>query len=306
MKLYTLLHLEEKETSMHNAKVKNFRAQIELYIGCIINLQNSLKVDNISLTVITNNEKLLKSMLGADKINVVELSFFMKVPSGINFYADHFKTEVYKYFSTLDEPYVGLVDNDVICINNPSLCLKNLISSKIPAYYDITDQAAIGVGIDRIIKEKGMVSSTNKIGLWAGGEFIAGPPSFFALLYDEIMLIIDKYFLLYEQFHHQSVEFLSSVAIENIILANKSVIVDAGKIGIISRYWNADTLHVQNSLDAYTHSFLLHLPADKPMLAEAGKTNMSSQDFLSNYVMKIRKSKSSYALLKKSLKRVLK
>lgn len=291
---------------MFNAVVKDFKSQMDLYIGCILNLRNSLKESQISLTVITNNKALLESITDVSDLNILEINFSLNVPTGINFYADHFKADVYKYFSTLDESYVGLIDNDVVAINKMPQVFKEIIDKKIPLYYDITAEIHPAYGAERVSADKRKVADSNKLGLWAGGEFIAGSPAFFKILYEEITSIVKPYFEVSSTLHHQSVEYLKSVAIENFILSNKCTVVDAGRLKIISRYWNANTLHVQNKLEAYLDSFLLHLPADKTLLANAGRAGMSSQQLVRNYSDILRKKNNMYSRLKRQLKKYIK
>ena len=305
IKLFTMLYLDERETSMHNAQTADFRAQIDLYVGCILNLQHSLRPEAISLTVLTNNRPLLQTATGAGQLTIQEIPFTLPVPTGIRFYADHFKADVYAWFATLNEPYVGLIDNDVLAINPLPPVFREMIAAGIPAYYDITHSAHVAYGQAQVLADKQRVEPDSKIGLWAGGEFIAGPPAFFGLLRTGIMQIIDPYFAVANELHHQSVEFLTSVAVENLLLSHRCALVDAGSLGIISRYWNADTLHTQNALAAHTTSFLLHLPADKPLLAEAGHNGLSRAAFLTNYQTLIHHRNGSPARLKKRVRQFL-
>ena len=290
---------------MHNAQTASFQAQIDLYVGCILNLQNSLRAEQISLTVLTNNRSLLETATGANALTIQEIPFSLPVPTGIRFYADHFKADVYAWFATLNEPYVGLIDNDVVAINPLPPVFREMIRTGVPAYYDITDQIHPAYGQALVLADKRRVEPGTTIGLWAGGEFIAGPPAFFGLLRAEIMQVIDGYFAVANELHHQSVEFLTSVALENLLLNHRCTVVDAGRLGIISRYWNADTLHVQNALAAHTGSFLLHLPTDKPLLAQAGRAGLAPDTFLQNYQAIIRRKSNVLATLKKQAKRLL-
>lgn len=305
MKLFTMLYLDERETSMHNAQTASFRAQIDLYVGCILNLQNSLRPEAIGLTVLTNNRALLQNANGANDLTIQEIPFTLTVPTGIRFYADHFKADVYAYFATLDEPYVGLIDNDVLAINPLPPVFREMIDAGIPAYYDITNAVHVAYGQARVLADKQRVEPDTKIGLWTGGEFMAGPPAFFGLLRTEIMRVIDAYFAVANELHHQSVEFLTSVAVENLLLGHRCTLVDAGSLGIVSRYWNSDTLHRQNALAAHTDSFLLHLPADKPLLAEAGRSGYPRDAFLQNYRTLVHRRRGLSATLRRRVRRLL-
>jgi hypothetical protein len=282
MKFYTLLHLQQNEKSLHNGSASSFREQIELYIACIKTLDKSLKRAGSSLSVITNHADYVSEIFDGYQIDIITIPFSLNVPSGISFYSAHFKIDVYKYFSSLDSNYVALVDNDIFCLNAEPPHLKGLIELGIPMYYDVTDQIVPSESREVLLRDKQKVSGDNVIGIWAGGEFMAGPPSFFRLLHDEINAISESYFKHQSTLFHKSDETLTSIAIERLLIRGLNII-DAGGLDIIGRYWSPKPNHVQRSFDAYHDHFLVHLPSDKKFLKAIGDREFDKKSFIGKY-----------------------
>ena len=220
----------------------------------------------------TNNKSIINEYISEEQINVTldvkEIPFTLEIPSGASFYSAHYKIDAFRYFSTLDDGYYSLCDLDVACINNPPLTLNNLVRSRIPICYDITDQVAPAFGHDIIIRDLTQIARLESEGRWMGGEFIAGPPSFFKKLIKEIDDLFPYYVSNLSSFHHTGDETLTSAALER--LRREGVyIADAGTLGIIGRYWGFNVLHPQKPFDYYKNCFLLHLPADKRFLSDS-------------------------------------
>ncbi len=252
MKFYTLLHVAENETSTHNNKAASFEKQMQVYVNCVKLFHTTLQHRHIELVLITNNKTYLQKLFGTYAISITELNFQIHVPTGTSFYSAHFKIEVFKYLGSVEENYVALVDNDMVCINEVPACFQNCVDNGIPLYYDISDQVHPVFGQDVILKDKQRVDAGNKTGIWAGGEFIAGTPGFFSQLYEQIDSFSKEYFENISQFHHQGDEFLTSVAIENGILNKKYAILDAGSMSIVGRYWSYPTMHSQPDIETYS------------------------------------------------------
>ncbi len=297
MKLFTLIHICSQESSLHNSRTKNFDDQIRLYLVCAKNLHASLKQENLDLSILTNDKQYLSKFFSVDwHIEVIELPFTLQVPSGIKFYSAHFKLEVFNFLANCDQPYVGVLDSDMLCVNKMPKHLRTIIQLEVPLYYDITDQTAPAYGLDVLISDKEKLTRQKSLGIWAGGEFISGPPSFFAAVYKEVEEITTEYFANFHLFHHQGDEMITSVAIENLMMAKKFTIIDAGSLGIVGRFWGVNTLHVQKSVEAYLDHFLIHLPADKAFLSGLSDQQLKSKRFFNKYRM---------YLLKKSLRKGL-
>jgi hypothetical protein len=241
----------------------------------------------------------------SDKLNCIEIPFSFKVPKDINFFAAHYKIDVFRYFASLsDSDYSFLLDSDVVCINKMPLNLANCINSNTPVYYDITSQVYPAYGRETIIKDKDtLMEIDSSTGIWAGGEFIGGDNKFFELLYQEVEDIRGNYIKNYKILHHQGDEALVSSAIEKLL--KKKYICDAGLFGGIGRFWSGQTLHVQNNWKSYLNNFLLHLPSDKEFIAAI---NSIDDTFITQYekYVYIKNRVTSYMKLKALLKKYYK
>jgi hypothetical protein len=82
-------------------------------------------------------------------------------------------------------------------------------------------------------------------------------------------------------------------------------VADAGELGIIRRYWSIPPRHPQPSFDETSLPFLLHLPADKKLLAElSADTQLDTARFLTAY-RRHRKRRSVPNLARRALKPLL-
>src|SRR5688500_44785 len=280
MKFFTLIHICAEEQSLHNSRTNNFDSQIQLYLSCAKQLHYTLKQQNLDLIVLTNDKNYLQKLNGDDyKIDIIELAFKLKVPSGIKFYSAHFKLEIFQFLALQQHTYVALVDSDILCVNSLPESLQNIIDLKIPLYYDITDQTAPAYGHRVIIADKERLINHKSVGLWAGGEFISGPPAFFRDLSEQVKNIQDQYFSSFNLFHHQGDEMITSIAIKELIISKNHTIMDARSLTIIARFWSAHTLHKQKPFKAYYNHFLLHLPADKVFIANLNKDQLKVEFF---------------------------
>ncbi len=267
MKFFTLLHVAENENSTHNNKASSFTKQIQVYVNCVKLLHKTLAHQGIELVLLTNEKAVMARLFGDFRMDIVELNFTIHVPSGTHFYSAHFKIEVFNYLGSLAEDYVALIDNDMVCINPVPASFRNCASNGIPLYYDISDQVHPVFGQEVILRDKQLVDDRNKVGIWAGGEFIAGTPQFFQQLYRQIEDRAHLYFDNIHQFHHQGDELLTSVALETGILEQHYPLLDAGDLNIVGRYWCYPTIHQQPHLDTFSNCFLLHLPSNKKLLS---------------------------------------
>lgn len=313
MKLFTLIHINKNEQSLNNNAffIKDIEEQINLYFSCAKQLHLSLKAVGIELSIITNDKVFLEKLNKDNyEVSIIQLDFSKNVPSGLKFYSAHFKLEVYAYLAALTDDYVGLVDNDMICVNEIPGCLKNIISYKVPMYYDITDQVSPAFGQKRIISDKEKLSKTKSVGLWAGGEFISGPPDFFDKLCAELSKIELEYFKIADSLHHQGDEMLTSVAIENMKLNDGFKIFDAGSLSIVTRYWgHPGILHVQKPVKAYYQHFLLHLPSDKRFITKLKQNELKGAAFFAKYnrhLVIARMLENTFKSIKPLIKKVMK
>ncbi len=285
MKFFGLLHLAEDEKSAMNVSARNFENQISIYVNNALTLSKTLQKQGIDYTLLTNRKNTLENYLknsDHNSLQIVEILFPTKVPSGIKFYSAHFKIDVFRYFSKLEENYIGLCDLDMICINKLPNSMKHLVKSKTPLCYDVSDQVIPAYGSDIIIRDLHRIHNHESEGRWTGGEFIAGSPSFFKTLIDEIDALYDNYIRNIDALHHVSDEALTSAALE--LIRKRMYIADVGTLGIVGRFWSIKTRHPQKSIDYFEQCFLLHLPADKKFLSKMALKNIgTSSELMMNY-----------------------
>lgn len=296
---FGLLHLAQDEYSAVNLKVKNFSEQIKVYLSNASLLNKSLEAQGINFTLLTNNKKLLEEeLLGSNKqINIVEIDFPTKVPTGVRFYSAHFKVDVFRYISTLDLKYAMFCDLDMVCLKPIPEVFETLEAEGIPLVYEITDQIIPSDGHSFIIKNLEILNSIKSEGRWVGGEFVAGPSSFFKILTQEIDYVINVrgYFELVISGKVTSGggdEVYTNSAIEK-MKRTGTYIADAGLINLVGRYWSSGPGFIQKDFKYFESVFLLHLPADKYFLQKLDQKypDFDSKIFINEFHKKTRNHK---------------
>ncbi|MBF2048588.1 MAG: hypothetical protein IGS54_14720 [Elainella sp. C42_A2020_010] len=273
LSLYGLLHLAENQTGSMDDYAKTYEQKKIFYLISAVNLSRSLRKRGITFTLLTNRKEEiyndLKSLSYNSFLAVEELDFNIHVPNGIYYYSAHFKLDVFRHLASLqNEAYVGLVDIDMIAINDIPSSFKNLVREKIPVCYDVSDQLIPAFGHDVILQDMQKLSPDICEGRWYGGEFIMGPPEFFASLNAEIEPIYTRYVEIADELFHKGDEMLTSVALEK-LRRSGTYIADAGTLGIVGRFFSVPTIrHPQKSFKYFESCFLLHLPVDKDFLAK--------------------------------------
>jgi hypothetical protein len=235
------------------------------YIKCCELLMESLESRGLKFRLLTNDRNYVLENTKKN-LDVAEIAAKLDVPEGIRFFGAHFKIDALDYLGSLDDgEYHVLIDSDVICINDLPVSLLNIEKKKLPMYFDITDQVFPAYGQAKIIMDKEKIMDASSLGLWAGGEFLAGDSEFFSKLYDKCMRFWTAYKEKYPLLRHQGDEMLVSCAIEE-MLGEGIGLFDAGKLGVMYRHWSVKTLHISKPLEAAYKYFLIHLPADKDFL----------------------------------------
>ena len=287
IKFFGLLHLNDSEKSAVNFSAKSFNELTSVYIRNAIVLSETLALGGVKFTLLTNNRRLIEThpliQSARKSLDINEIEFTTKVPSGVKFFSAHFKFDALRYLSTLADSYSVLCDLDVVCINKFPQCFKNLVHAGIPISYDISDQVIPAYGHEVIIRDLSVVGQIESEGRWSGGEFLAGTSSFFRALTQEIDRLFVNYVTNISTLHHVGDEAVTSAALEN-LRRRGLYIADAGTLGIIGRYWSIKVNHVQKSFSYYKECFLLHLPSDKKLISDvAEKSFTRSSDFLGLY-----------------------
>lgn len=269
---YSLLYINENTSALGNGVSGTYDEKIAKYVKCCRSLNDSLVLHGQpKLKVVTNNSKLINEI--DSELECLEIKFATKVDPSIPFASAHCKLDVLNYFAgLLESNYSILLDSDVLCINNEALIMKRAASG-IPMIYDTTDQQFQGCGTDRVCKDKEFlikksfsVKSFTSSGIWAGGEFIAGPASFYKTLYGACKKIMPAYIENHKKLFHNGDEMIVSCALEYLIQQKKIFAFDAGTSGLIGRYYDSSTNHVQHIWKYFKTNMFVHLPMDKDFL----------------------------------------
>jgi len=291
MKIFGLLHIEKNEQSAINLSTKNFEEQLSVYTNNAIVLSKSLSFHGIEFGLLTNNKLLVEELASKTddgfSLEIIEIPFITKVPSGVRFFSAHYKIDAFRYVASLKDSYYALCDLDVVCISDLPTCLHNIIKERIPLCYDISDQVIPAYGHDVIIRDLSIIGGLDSEGRWSGGEFISGTPEFFNKLVSEIDGVYDNYVTAIPSLHHVGDEAITSSALER--MKRQGVyIADAGNLFIVGRYWNTSVLHPQKPFAYYKKCFLLHLPFDKKLISSLAMLKAEALiDFISIYEKKI-------------------
>ncbi len=277
---HTLLYLDSAESAHINMKT-GYDA-IDVYISCASLLASSLRYHDVPFRLLTNNRLLVESRLAALSLppfEVVELSFQLKVPSGVIFHSAHYKLEIYSRFGSGEfGSSVAIVDSDAVMIAPPPP--TGSLQGKLLAY-DIAGQMIPKYGEQVMRSDIEMIGGTPKPKLyWPGGEFFLGPPQSFKALGDAISEIWPRYTQEIQKLHHVSDEMPVAAAATKCPQLDFE---DAGTMGYIARWWTARTDHRQPTLEAIKDRSILHLPADKHFLAEQAKIPFHPAKFMLAY-----------------------
>jgi hypothetical protein len=286
MIFYSLLHLENAEKSAMNVRIASFEQQVILYLSNALTLSKSLKMYGISFKLITNNLKLINTIIKNEQHNldIVEIEMEDYITKGLPFYSAHYKLEAYRYISSKASSYAIFCDLDIIAVNDVPLILKNYAANGTSLYYDITSQVVPVFSPEKIISDLTLLINRPSEGRWAGGEFIAGQPEFFLKLVKVIEEILPTYLANVRNLHHIGDEAYTSAALE-ILRIRGEYISDAGTLGIVQRFWCSHTKHKQANFNKYKEVFLLHLPSSKKLLALASKHDLLINNF--NFLFEI-------------------
>ncbi len=287
IELFGLLHLDRHQTTAMNLDTTSFRHQVATYVDNATLLARTLAGHGLPFTLLTNDGALIdQCRTSPDRdlpFTVVEIPFPTTVPSGIRFYSAHHKFDAFRHLASLDRPYVALCDLDMVCINGLSPSFLTLIEQGIPVHYDITAQVSPSVGRHAMVRDLIVVGTPPPEFRWSGGEFVSGTPDFFGRLIHQIDAVYPRYLSNLETIRHLGDEVVTSTAIERLRRAGVEP-ADAGELGIVGRFWNARVAHRQPPFRDFERCSLLHLPADKALLAEfAGQHDDALLDFCDLY-----------------------
>jgi len=262
------LYISQGKKDAMNLKVKDENSILNIYLNNAILLGKTLRKLNVDFVLFTNNKNIINEMIiEKGSLYVKENKYHFQFPEDINFYSAHYKLEAYKFLSHFEpNAIVGLFDLDMIVLRDFRIKVEEIIKKGETIIYDISDQVVPAYGINTILKELKKLDENIELPLWFGGEFIISTPHFFSMLYEEIKPLIKIYKECYKEIVNQGDEIITSVAIYRLMKKGYKF-ADAGRMGLIGRYWSVPAKHSQNPVKYYFGLPIIHLPADKEMLA---------------------------------------
>lgn len=268
MEFYGFLHLEEQESSTVNVSVRSFRHKVLTYLQNAALLGRSLRDHGHEFHLLTNQRGLIDQLAPsiARELRLIEIEFAARVPSGVRFFSGHYKVDVFRYLGNLPKGYRALIDLDMLCVNFAPESLADAENNNTALYYDITEQVVASSGEAHLRDQLEEILGREVSLRWSGGEFLAGPPEFFAELTSAVDSIFDRYLEVSVGRYRVGNEPYQNAAIE--LLREKGWDVrDAGELGIVRRFWNMPVKHRQPPFRDFQNAFLLHLPVDKHILS---------------------------------------
>ena len=280
MNIYGLLHVDEaclRHKPDYAAPLK-----IDLYGRTAVNLAHSATASSLPFAVLSNAVAWLEARLAAighgGALTVLPLLVDREVPADTPFRSAHHKLDVIHAFASGQlGAMVALIDLDVVIRHAFSLQAPDRL-----CVYDIWDQVAPAYGAERIRADLVALGAPHQSSAWFGGEFIAGPAAAFGLLAREIDDIWPQYLSLLGQTHHTGDEMVVTAAL--LRLAARGVpLHPVNGTGVIARWWSGRTLAPLPPLDAVLNDSMLHLPADKPFLAQMAAAPFEDAAFIATY-----------------------
>jgi hypothetical protein len=285
MTFYGMLHVNAADGHMPNHKAGDAEQSLDLYFRNAVTLAASLRRVGCDFTLLTNDVARLERLgRGADAdLSLRSVPFHLSVPEDVPFYSAHFKLDVFRWFASAADPYPILIDLDMVALRRPSPAFGACIEARLPMAYDISDQVFPAFGETTITGDLArLTGNAASITRWFGGEFIGGPPAFFGELIAHIDRLWAGYCGCYSSLHHKGDEGLTSPALCQMLQEGR-VVVDAGPIGGVGRYWSNQPLHPQKPLAWFEQCFLLHLPSDKPFIARQSRRPFLADRFRRAY-----------------------
>ncbi|KHL24713.1 hypothetical protein PK98_12295 [Croceibacterium mercuriale] len=239
-----------------------------LYVRNALTLAGSLRQHGQAFTLLVNDAARVDALVaqagGTGSVAVEEVAFTLDVPPGVRFYSAHFKLELLRLFAEgRFGPFPALLDLDVVA-------LKPLEFPDRPGLwaYDIAHEILGGP------KHRAAIASLEQVARvpldtqrWFGGEFLAGRQADFAGLWQTVAHLWPTYRdAVGSDMYHSGDEMVLSAAL-NRLIDNGYALNDAGAAGLVARWWSVPMTRRLGRLADAQQCAILHLPADKHLLA---------------------------------------
>lgn len=251
-----------------------------IYVQNAATLARSLAIHGQALTLVTNDSPrvggLVEQAGATGLITVEEVAFTLEVPRGIPFYSAHFKLELLRLFGEgRFGAFPALLDLDVVA-------LRPLAFPHQPGLW------AYDIGQEMLDTSGGAVASLQDLAgvplesrKWFGGEFLAGPQADFARLWRMVEELWPDYCASAGEWYHSGDEMMVSTALNRLVDEGHAVN-DAGRAGLVARWWSVRTTRRLGRLADAQRCAILHLPADKHLLARHSTRPFAAETFVTD------------------------
>ncbi|WP_121115835.1 hypothetical protein [Croceibacterium ferulae] len=251
-----------------------------IYVQNAATLARSLAAHEQALTLVTNDAMrvggLVEQAGATGLIAVEEVAFTLEVPRGIPFYSAHFKLELLRLFGEgRFGAFPALLDLDVVA-------LRPLAFPPRPGLwaYDIAHEMLDGSG-GAVASLQDLAGVPLQSRSWFGGEFLAGPQAEFARLWQMVEELWPDYCNSAGEWYHSGDEMVVSAAL-NRLVDDGMTVNDAGRAGLVSRWWSVRTTRRLGRLADAQQCAILHLPADKHLLARHSTRPFAADAFVTD------------------------
>ncbi|WP_028999293.1 hypothetical protein [Azohydromonas australica] len=230
----------------------------------------------VPLQLLTNAPERLQALIQARAqrragfcaaVQVLAIPFGDALPASAQFHAATHKIYVFDHLARQAD-YGFLLDLDVVCQRGFDADLLRRIEAGVPLVYDISEQVYAGHRYAAMAGDQARLSGQALEFRWYGGEFIGGPPAFFAQLFEALQPLLQRYTQAYAALNHQGDEVIVSAAL-NLLRRRHGpdFCCDVAPLDVVRRHWGIATDHDAARLGAQSrHLSFVHLPAMKALL----------------------------------------
>ena len=278
--LHALLYVDEAIERHANLRARD---PLRIYARNAGLLARSAAASGHALTLITNAPERVQALLAEDGLDhcltLRAHRFARTLPEDWPFRSAHRKLELLEAFGTgAFGAHPALIDCDAVVL--APLLLPDTDRLWL---YDISEAMFGGGAQGAAARHARLAPMGAPAGArWYGGEFLAGPASGFAALAAALDALWPAYLALSHTALCGGDELPLSAAAAR--LEGQGVAIgEAGAAGLVARWWSRRTLQPGAPFAAARRAAVLHLPADKPYLAEAALRAFDPARFAQEY-----------------------
>lgn len=256
---------------------------LDVYLRCAALCWRSFRYGGYEWELVTDDrDRLLRrcAALGIAGLPIREEVFAWEVPGDLRFRSAHYKLELLTKFGSGDYgDYPALVDLDAVCLGSlpPGICSEDALVG-----YDLTPVAAAGATAAEVAASLAVLSGRDCSAEWWGGEFIMGPAGRFAELAEHIAIFWPRYLEASSAMVHVGDEMVLTAALQA-FRGDGGTVKDGARLRAIARYWSARTTQAFPPFREVEACAILHLPADKPFLADYPADAFNPEGFVRSY-----------------------